>query len=144
MTEGLWQAVCQPLGPAHSGKRSAPMVRCSVSASRRNSRHVQQIDVAAHAARRAQAQVAAGAVDVAADGDEAVVGAERLHAGAEGVDAVAADEGGGPVGVHAGRGDDLLGRHAGDALRQRPADTARPSRPAASKPWHQRATNALS
>ena len=81
--------------------------------------HVQQVDIVAHALGRAHAQIPAGAVDVAADGEEAVVGAERLHAGAEGVDAVPADEGGGPVGIHAGGGGDLLGGNAGEPFRNR-------------------------
>ena len=55
--------------------------------------HVQQVHVVAHALGCAHAQIAAGAVDVAADGEETMVGAERLHAGAESVDAVPADEG---------------------------------------------------
>ena len=42
--------------------------------------------------------------------------AEGLHAGAESIDAVAADEGRWALGVHARCRDDVLGGHAGQGL----------------------------
>ncbi len=77
-------------------------------------RVVQQVEVVLEALGRAHAHVAAGPVDIAADGEQAVVGAERLHPGAEGIDAVAADEGGRTVGEQARGGGDVLRRHAAD------------------------------
>src|SRR6185503_11659448 len=76
-----------------------------------------------------RAAVAAEPFDIAADRDQAVEGPERLHASAERVDAVAADEDRGAVGVEARRGDDVgggdarvlfgdLGRESRDALAQ--------------------------
>ena len=76
---------------------------------------VQQFDVAGKPLRLARAQVAADAVDVAADGDEGMEGAERLYADARCVDAVPGNEGRGAVRVHARGRDDIGGGDPGQA-----------------------------
>ena len=77
----------------------------------------QDVEIGLEACRPLRPPVAADAIDVAADREEAIVGAERLHAVARGIDPVAADEAGRPACEHPRRLDDLRGRHAGLPLR---------------------------
>ena len=74
-----------------------------------------QLQIVQEALRLLDPAIATKPINVPADCSEAMERAESPHAGAEGIDAVAADEGRRPLRVNARRGDDVVFGHAGSA-----------------------------
>ena len=73
----------------------------------------ENVEISFEAFRPLRPPVAPNAVDVAADCEEAIVRAKRLHPIARGIDPVAADEARRPACEHPRSLDDLRARHAG-------------------------------
>src|SRR5262249_59483838 len=76
-----------------------------------------QLQIVQKALRLLDPAIAAEPIDIAADRGETMERAESLHAGAEGIDAVAADERRRPFRIDARRRDDLVLGHAGQRRR---------------------------